>query len=247
MASAEEAPVPVDGAEESCVQCGHCVAVCPHGALSLGTASPGDLQPIEDYLRLSPAQVDQAFCSRRSARVYQDKPVPRDTLEKLIRIATYAPSGHNVQPTQWLVTYEADEVRRLVDLTVDYLRIALRQMPDFAKALHVPEVIEATEAGREKVFHGAPHVILCHAPADERTAPMGCVIALAHLELAASAMGLGACWCGYFNFSAEHHPPLQEALNLPDGHKNFGALAIGYPKYQYQRIPQRDEPRITWR
>ena len=31
----DPAPSPVKGAEATCINCGHCVAVCPHGALSL--------------------------------------------------------------------------------------------------------------------------------------------------------------------------------------------------------------------
>jgi nitroreductase/ferredoxin len=243
----DKTPVPVAGAEESCIFCGHCVAVCPHGALSHKAMSPDNCQPIEKGLGLKPEQARQLFRARRSIRVYQDRPVPRDILSDLIRTATYAPSGHNVQPTHWLVFYGSTEVRRLSDLTVAYLRIVLEEKPGFAKALHVPEVIAAWEAGQDHVFRGAPHVVLCHAPADERTAPMGCVIALTYLELAAAALGLGTCWTGYFNEATEKYPPMKEALRLPEGHKNFGAMTIGYPKYRYQRIPLRNEPRITWR
>ena len=30
-------PSPIEDAEEFCVKCGHCVAICPHGALTLST------------------------------------------------------------------------------------------------------------------------------------------------------------------------------------------------------------------
>ena len=35
-------PTPIAEAEELCINCGHCVSVCPQGALSLKTMSPKD-------------------------------------------------------------------------------------------------------------------------------------------------------------------------------------------------------------
>ena len=72
-------------------------------------------------------------------------------------------------------------------------------------------------------------------------------IALTYLELAATSMGLGCCWAGYFNAAAASFPPLIEALALPEGHQSYGAMMIGFPQYQYQRLPARNEPAITWR
>jgi nitroreductase len=74
-----------------------------------------------------------------------------------------------------------------------------------------------------------------------------CFIALTYLELAAPSLGLGTCWAGYFTAAANFYPPLQKALDLPQGHLPYGATMIGYPKYSYQRIPPRNKPEISWR
>jgi len=70
---------------------------------------------------------------------------------------------------------------------------------------------------------------------------------LTYLELAAPAFGLGTCWAGYFDVAANLWPPLKNALELPDGHTSFGAMMIGYPKYKYQRMPLRNQAKISWR
>jgi nitroreductase len=44
--------------------------------------------------------VDQAITSRRSIRAFLPTPVPRDTLENILRVAARAPSGTNTQPWQ---------------------------------------------------------------------------------------------------------------------------------------------------
>jgi hypothetical protein len=36
-------------------------------------------------------------------------------------------------------------------------------------------------------------------------------------------------------------------MDLPQGHKCFGAVMLGYPKYKYIRIPMRSVPIVTWR
>jgi len=44
------------------------------------------------------AAADAAITSRRSVRAFLDTPVPRDTIEDLLRVAARAPSGTNTQP-----------------------------------------------------------------------------------------------------------------------------------------------------
>jgi nitroreductase/NAD-dependent dihydropyrimidine dehydrogenase PreA subunit len=243
----EAVPKPAEGAEEECINCGHCMSACPHGALELTSMPLVECTPIGKETALRPEQLDRLLRGRRSCRVYKEEAVPRETLEQLIRMARYAPSGHNVQPTSWLVVHNKNEVLRLAELTVEFLREMLRDQADLARSIHADNIVAGWEEGKDLVFRGAPHVVIAHAPADERTATYGCVIAQAYLELGAYALGLGACWAGYFNIASQNYPPLQEAMGLPEGHQNFGALIIGYPKYPYHRIPLRKEPRITWR
>jgi nitroreductase len=72
-----------------------------------------------------------------------------------------------------------------------------------------------------------------------------CIIALAYLELAASALGLDACWGGYFGAAAASFPPLQKALSLPDGHLTFGVMMVGGPRMTYQRLPARNAAKVS--
>jgi nitroreductase len=46
------------------------------------------------------AAVDHAITSRRSIRQFLPTPVPRDTIEDILRVASRAPSGTNTQPWQ---------------------------------------------------------------------------------------------------------------------------------------------------
>jgi NAD-dependent dihydropyrimidine dehydrogenase PreA subunit len=82
----DEYPTTTPDFEEVCIECGHCVAVCPTGAFSLEWLSPEECPAIRKELMLSPEQAEQFLRSRRSIRVFKDKPVERAKLEKLIEV-----------------------------------------------------------------------------------------------------------------------------------------------------------------
>jgi nitroreductase len=167
-------------------------------------------------------------------------------LTRLIEIARYAPSGHNLQPVHWRVIEKAQEVQRLAGLVADWLRWMIREMPAVAGPMHFDRVVAAWEKGSDRICRSAPHLIVAHALKNLAPAQAACTIALTYLDLAAPAFGLGTCWAGYFNAAATLYPPLTEALRLPPDHQTYGALMIGYPKFSYHRLPQRKEPPVTW-
>jgi hypothetical protein len=43
------------------------------------------------------------------------------------------------------------------------------------------------------------------------------------------------------------NPELVESMGLPEGHTWFYPMMIGYPKYTYQRLPERKAPVINWK
>jgi nitroreductase len=88
---------------------------------------------------------------------------------------------------------------------------------------------------------------VAHAKKEDHMALTNCLIALTYLELAATGMGLGCCWAGFFARAGSTFPPMMNSLPLPEGHICFGAMMVGYPKYNYHRIPERKPPKITWR
>lgn len=239
-------PTPVNGAEKVCIRCGHCVAVCPTGALSHADLKPEDCLPVNPKWLLSPEQAEHFLRHRRSIRVYKDKPVERQTIEKLIHIARYAPSGHNMQPVRWQVIYDKNEVRRLSGHVVDWMRHMLTSATAMAKAMHFDLVVGAWDLGVDVVSRGAPHLILANGPVANMSSQSACTIALTYLELAVPSFGLGACWNGFFNAAAMSWKPLQEDLCLAPGEKNFGAMMVGYPKFKYHRMPERNAPKIRW-
>ncbi len=120
-------------------------------------------------------------------------------------------------------------------------------MPDVAPSMHMNRTVARYEDGYDVVLRDAPAVIVAHAHKENRVASAACNTTQTYLELASTTLGMGACWAGYFNATATTFPPMKKALVLPEDHKAFGSMMVGYPKYRYQRMPIRNVPRITWR
>lgn len=240
-------PEPIPEADALCLNCGHCLAVCPTGALTLAAMNLEDCPPLRREWLPGPEQTEHFLRARRSIRNYKPRPVPRELLERLIHSARFAPSGSNSQPVHWLVIEHRAEVEGLAALVIDWMRFMMSEHPELLSGRRFDRLIAAWEQGEDRIFRGAPHIIVAHAPQNDMSAQTACQIALTYLELAAMSLNLGACWAGYFKAAAQGFPPMLQALALPDGHQCAGAMMVGYPKFSYHRLPLRNEPRIVWR
>ncbi len=240
-------PRPSEKADELCINCGHCVAVCPEGAFAHGSMSVEECPPLQKELLLSPEAAEHFLRSRRSIRVYKEKNVEKDIIERLIKIARFAPSGHNLQPVMWHVIEARKNIEELSNHVADWMRFMIKEHKDIADTMHLDIIVEEWEKGNDRICRGAPHLIIAHAAEENPTAQAACTIALTYLELAAPSLGVGACRAGFFNAAATFWPPMRQALELPEGNASFGAIMLGYPKFKYHRLPARKEPEITWR
>ncbi len=241
-----EYPAPADNAQGLCINCGHCVAVCPHGALTLNTLSPQDCLPLDTDLKLSLAHTEHFLRSRRSIRNFKEMPVEKATMADLIRLASFAPSGHNCQPVHWRVINGRQRVKELAGLVIDWMTLAQKENPALAKAMHLDMIIGAWKLGVDTVTRNAPGLILAQGKEANPMAPQACTIAMTYLDLAAQSFDVATCWCGYFLRAAIAYPPLAEKLGKDQGLKTHGVMMVGYPKFKYHRMPTRKTPKIDW-
>jgi nitroreductase/NAD-dependent dihydropyrimidine dehydrogenase PreA subunit len=252
-------PEPFPDAEEICIRCGHCVAVCPTASFRHRDMDPDRWPPVQPALFPSSEQIRHLFQSRRSIRVYKERPVDPEKIERMIEMAGWAPSAHNSRKVRWRVFTGRERLRRLAAITVDWMRWTMEVMPARAAELNFGRRINQWEAGTDGILRGAPVLVVVHGEKetglppgistgmDNQVGPVDYAISLSQMELAAVGLGLGACWAGYVYKAANQYPPMHAALDLPAGHQCYGAMMVGYPGVVYRRIPQRSVPDITWR
>jgi nitroreductase len=143
---------------------------------------------------------------RHSVRRFSSEEVPLSDIEKILTAAVRAPSAGNRQPWHLIVV----------------------RNPEFKKAL-------AAAAGGQGFVAAAPVVIVVCAEPEQSAARYGdrgrelyCLqdtaAATEHMLLAATALGLGACWVGAFDETAA-----ARALSLPAALRPVAMVPIGHP------------------
>jgi nitroreductase/NAD-dependent dihydropyrimidine dehydrogenase PreA subunit len=232
-------PEPAKGREKLCLNCGHCVAVCPAGALSLETMKSDECEPVSSNWNPGYEAIDSYLKYRRAIRKFKKDPVEKDKLLKLINMATYAPSGHNARPVEWTVISERENVKQAALSVVDWMRDMIEKKPDEARLYHFDIISKAWDNGIDTITWGAPSLIIAHGMKADPMAFTGCTIALSHADIAAPSLGLGCCWGGFITWCSMSWKPLKERLGLPKEHALYGSLLTGYPLLTYHRVPKR--------
>jgi nitroreductase/NAD-dependent dihydropyrimidine dehydrogenase PreA subunit len=230
-----------------CITCGHCEVSCPSRALTLNF----QLDEPERYVTCAPEltrdEMGYYLKKRRSVRHYAKKAVPKETIEAILDIARYAPSGGNQQPVQWLVIHDPAEVHRLAGLVIDWMRHDATSASPVLPKQFTDSLIAAWEHGIDPICRGAPHLLVAHVPEGPGSGQIDGIIALTYADCAAPAFGVGMCWAGFLSMAAGAYEPFKDALLLPAGRVFSYALMFGYPQYKTFGIPRRKPVQVTWR
>jgi len=250
-----------------CIGCGHCVAVCPVEAVIHLSSKPGrSIKGYEDLL-CSPEDLDFLLKTRRSIRIYHNKPVPESEIDILIKSGGYAPTGSNRREYGYIVIRDPVDIARLRDMSARYyckLDKFLSNRPGaFIASLfagkktvetfitqNLPKLryrIELIEKGEDRLLYNAPTVLIIHAPKSNQSSAFDCAAALYGCSLMAHARGLGTCFIGYVEAAVNQDRKLKKWLDIPGNHKCFGVMTLGYSKVYFQRMLERETPPLNLR
>jgi nitroreductase/NAD-dependent dihydropyrimidine dehydrogenase PreA subunit len=246
MDAVSKLPVAIEGAEERCINCGHCLAVCPHQAFHLSSMVLENCPELPLGWELAPEQVIRLLKARRSIRVYKEDPVSEELLLKVLDAARYAPSGTNRQPVRWLIIREPKKVRELASLTIDWMRALVKDNSPLAQSLRLEYLVQVWDKGQDLILRQAPHLVVAYGLKEDFVAANAATIALTYLELAALPFKLGTCWAGYVNLALNSYPAAREFTGISKRCDFLGAMMIGYPKLKYYRIPLHNTLEVKW-
>ena len=230
----------------NCLVCGHCVAVCPNGALSHERILLEDCPPIREDLAIREEQAVQFLRSRRSISHFQDKPVEKEKIHRLIEVARYAPTGGNRQLVEWLVLTDRSRLHTISALTVDWIRTVIKDPQVIAARPYLSAMVRAWEANHDPVLRNAPVLIAASAPREAVNGLIDLTLALCYFELLAPLKGLGTCWAGVLQAALLASDAVREAVGIPEDHPHFYCMMLGYPDVKFYRLPERRPPKITF-
>ncbi len=229
---------------KSCIACGQCVAVCPHGAIDNVKAPLSNQVDIKSFPAIDSQTAEQLLRSRRSIRCYKNTPVPREKLLKLVDIARFAPTASNSQRISYIVVENKEILKTAVKVIIEWMEQQLENSPHWSFSSHVHAY---REDGVDTILRNAPHLILATASRDFKNGRENTISSFSYVELFATTIGLGSCWAGLFEMCAfSNYYPLLKLFNIPTDKVITGAVMVGFPKYKYKRLVDRDPLDITF-
>ena len=241
-----DVPMVGAGKAEACIGCQHCLAVCSTGALSILGRNPADSLPLAGGFPV-PEQLSLLMKGRRSVRRYQKTAVPPEQIASLLETVSYAPTGVNNRQVLLTVIEEPevmDNLRRLTYSTLESIinRGGLPAGMEFFEAM----VVNALNTGKDRIYRGAPHLLIVSAPKDSPSPEADCHIALNYFELLAASMGLGTLWSGLAKWALTNiAPELLSKLGVPESHQVGYMMVFGRPAVTYHRTVQRGDGHIN--
>lgn len=242
----QNSPTIHENAADTCIHCGHCMAACPPGAITLDGLTAEQCSPMNRNLWPMYQNIEHLMRSRRSVRAYNNTPVEKEIITELLDTARYAPTGSNSQATQWIAINDPARVKELGQMVVDWLEHCVETNHPLTEKLPMEGMIQAWKNNVDLIFRGAPALVINHAPNVGGMQVVNGAIAMSYLELAAACKDIGTCWAGFLMIAANHSDTINKALDIPEDHAFCSALMLGHSKFQYQRIPDRKELSLTW-
>lgn len=223
-----------------CLECGHCVAVCPANAVSIDGYDMDDIEEYEEEaFTVDPEKLLRAIKFRRSIRFYKEKKVSEKDLKMLSQAGRYTATAKNNQDCCFVfVQEEREELKERVWGFID----AMGKHVD--KAL-LPYVAfnrrRKADPSDDYLFRNAPVVLFVTSDW-----PVDAGLAAQNIETMANALGMGALYNGFLARIADANEELKKWLGI-EGKTIKACLLLGYPDRVYKRTAPRKEGNIIWK
>jgi nitroreductase len=161
---------------------------------------------------------------RRSIRRYLDKPVENVKIIKLLESARLAPSGDNTQPWHFIV------------VKAEFTRKQLSEVSHNQKwMLSAPVFIVCVADIRSRIKEDVDISLNENSPQEElKQIIRDTSIAIEHIVLEASNLGLGTCWIAWFT-----QEKIRPILNIPADKYVVCILTLGYADELPQSRPRK--------
>ena len=162
--------------------------------------------------------------TRRSVKKYQDKPVPVELVEEIVKAGTFAPSGMNKQ-------------------AAIILAVTNKEMRDRLSKLNAAVLGADTDP-----FYGAPVVLVVLADKNIRTYIEDGSLVMGNLMNAAHALGLGSCWIHRARevFESEEGKQILADLGIEGDYAGIGNCILGYVNGDYPEAKPRKDNWVYW-
>ena len=229
--------------ENRCIECQHCLAVCPVGAISIMNRNPENSEPV--WVQ-NPDSVLNLIKSRRSIRQYRAENLPKEVIEKLTNMLKYPPTGCNFHKLHFSIIDDIEVMDKFREMTNSKIKKILSSNTFNTIGKKFANYKDAFMRGDDIIFRNAPHMIVVSAPINAPCGSEDAIINLSYFELYAKSMNVGTLWCGFAEICLKVFPDLCEFLEIPDGYKPMYVMLFGPTDIKYTRCTQPEEYQISY-
>jgi len=240
---------------ENCIACGHCVAVCPSGAMKHSLLGNLHFEKIPEET-IDPESLGLFLASKRSIRQYTDRPIEDKKLEAILKAGACSPQAKNDRDQHFRLVTDPEKIaemekavirsyRKLLYLLCSPIRMLIGCIkPSFGAMLkkNLPSLrrlVGKADEGLHPVFHSAPCVITIDGKKSNPLARDDASIAMQYMMLQAHAEGIGSCLIGY---ASTRPGSLRKVLDVPKGRSIQVVATFGYPAIRYRAAIWREVP-----
>lgn len=229
---------------QDCLQCGHCVAVCPKGAVSIPEYDMADVEEYDpESFRLKPDQVLHAIKFRRSIRCYKPQKLSRTDMELLVQAGRYTATAKNCQGNGFVFVQE--ELEQLKSMVWDYIENIKPQEGTKVSRDLLPYLSfnkrRKEDPADDFLFRNAPSLLFITSDR-----PLDAGLAAQNIETLAVSMDIGVLYNGYLARIANADPDLKKWLGIED-ETIQACMLLGYPDRHYVRTAPRKEAHVIWK
>jgi nitroreductase/NAD-dependent dihydropyrimidine dehydrogenase PreA subunit len=236
----------------ACIKCGHCIAVCPKGAISTDEYKMEDVKAYNEAEFNIEADTLLNFIKfRRSIRQFKNTDVEREKILKIIEAGRFTQTATNSQNVSYIVV--KDNMEKLKEMIYESLKnkgeeilgdLNPQTMPYKGYAqLWLKMYKEYKENPKnDKLFFNAPALILVVSESS-----INASLASSNMELMTNALGLGTFFSGFFVIAAKENEEIRNFLGIHEKKEIVTCMIIGYSDVKYYRTVPRKDPLISWK
>lgn len=175
----------------------------------------------------------EAIKGRRSVRKFQDTPVQKDVIQKILEVMDYCPNAGNRNSTKVVVVTDR--------AVIDYIGKAhMKVIQNFNKGITAMPTDEEIEASAS-AFHNAQAVIALFGLKNFYFSSADAYIMAQNITLAAYEQGVATCIVGEVlnSLAAGKGRELQKDMGIPEGFVPQTYITLGYCDGEYPKRPAR--------